>query len=185
MIVGYARVSTEGQAFEAQADALKAAGAEKVFAEKISGAKAIRPQLDKALRELGSGDVLIVTRLDRLGRSTADLLSILDRLTKAGVGFRSLAEAWADTTTAHGRLMVTFFAGMAEFERDLIRQRTQEGRQHAKRMGRKLGPNFKLSAHQRAEALQAMKDGTATQAELARRYNVNRSAMTRLAKSMP
>src|SRR6516165_1790361 len=107
MIVGYARVSTDGQTLDAQLTALRGAGAERVFSEKISGAVTERKALAKAIAELGPGDCLLVTRLDRLARSTRDLLNTLDAITKAGAGFRSLADAWADTTTPHGRLMLT------------------------------------------------------------------------------
>src|SRR6266436_5515617 len=116
MIVGYARVSTDGQTLEAQQAALKAAGVERVYAEKISGARSDRAQLAKLLKALGEGDTVIVTRLDRLARSTRDLLNILHAIGKAGATFKSLADSWADTTTPHGRLMVTILGGLAEFE---------------------------------------------------------------------
>ena len=116
MIVGYARVSTDGQTLNAQ-QALTQAGAERVFAEKISGAVTDRKQLARAIAALGQGDVLLVTRLDRLARSTRDLLNVLDQVAMAGAGFRSLTDAWADTTTPHGRLMLTVLGGLAEFER--------------------------------------------------------------------
>lgn len=128
MIIGYARVSTDGQTLDAQQSALAAAGAERVFAEKVSGAVTDRKQLAKAISALGAGDVLVVTRLDRLARSTRDLLHVLDAVGKAGSGFRSLADQWCDTTTPHGRLMLTVLGGLAEFERELIRARTDEGR---------------------------------------------------------
>ena len=131
MIVGYARVSTDGQTLDAQQAALAAAGAERVFAEKVSGAVTDRKALAKAIAALGAGDVLLVTRLDRLARSTRDLLNVLDAVGKAGAGFRSLADAWADTTTPHGRLMLTVLGGLAEFERELIKARTDEGRKRA------------------------------------------------------
>src|SRR5262245_34413572 len=117
MIVGYARVSTDGQSLEAQQTALKAAGATRIFSEKISGAVSDRKALGKALAALQAGDVLLVTRLDRLARSTRDLLNILDTVSKAGGKFRSLADSWADTTTPHGELMITILAGLATFER--------------------------------------------------------------------
>src|SRR5262249_61227991 len=108
----YARVSTDGQTLDTQLAALKAAGAEKVFSEKISGAVSDRRALGKAMAALGAGDVLLVTRLDRLARSTRDLLNVLDNVSKAGAKFRSLADAWADTTTPHGELMITILAGL-------------------------------------------------------------------------
>ena len=114
---------------------LAAAGAQKVFAEKISGVVTDRKALVKAIGALGAGDVLLVTRLDRLARSTRDLLNVLDAVAKVGAGFRSLADAWADTTTPHGRLMLTVLGGLAEFERELIRSRTNEGRKRAQARG--------------------------------------------------
>jgi len=128
MIYGYARVSTDGHSVEAQVTQLTGAGAEKVFREVASGAKTDRAQLRRALHDLDAGDVLMVTRLDRLARSTRDLLNTLAVVTGKGAGFRSLGDVWADTTTPHGRLMLTVLGGLAEFERELIRARTGEGR---------------------------------------------------------
>src|SRR5215470_19627154 len=125
-IYGYARVSTDGQSLASQDAQLHAAGCVKVYAEKISGARSDRLELLKLLKQLGDGDTLVVTRLDRLARSTRDLLNILDTISKAGAGFKSLSDAWADTTTAHGRLMLTVLGGLAEFERELILARTGE-----------------------------------------------------------
>src|SRR6516164_2997984 len=129
---GYARVSTNGQDLSAQDAELMAAGCAKVFKEKLSGAKTDRPELAKAISKLEPGDVLVVTRLDRLARSTRDLLNVLDELGKRGASFKSLRDSWADTTTVHGRLMLTVLGGLAEFERELIRARTGEGRKRAK-----------------------------------------------------
>ena len=158
MIVGYARVSTDGQTLDHQQAALAAAGAEKVFAEKVSGAVTDRKALAKAILALSPGDVLLVTRLDRLARSTRDLLNVLDAVGKAGAGFRSLADAWADTTTPHGRLMLTVLGGLAEFERELIRARTDEGRKRAKARGVRFGRKLKLTSHQCAYRLIATTD---------------------------
>ena len=179
MIYGYARVSTDGQSVAAQVSALTAAGAEKVFRETASGAKANRAQLARALAQLERGDVLLVTRLDRLARSTRDLLNTLATIADRKAGFRSLADAWADTTTAHGRLMLTVLGGLAEFERDLIRVRTGEGRARAKARGQSLGRPFKLTAHQRREA-QARVDRGEPVREVARSYNVHASTISRL-----
>ena len=132
MKYGYARVSTDGQSVAAQVAALHAAGAGKVFRVVTSGAKTDRTQLRKAVAAFDAGDVLMVTRLDRLARSTRDLLNTLAAITERKAGFRSLGDAWADTTTPHGRLMLTVLGGLAEFERDLIRARTSEGRERAK-----------------------------------------------------
>src|SRR6266699_3574345 len=136
-VYGYARVSTDGQTLAAQDGQLHAAGCAKVYAEKISGARSNRPELAKVLK-----------RLDR-----GDLLNILDDIAKRGAGFKSLHDAWADTTSAHGRLMVTILAGLAEFERELIRARTGEGRKRAKERGVRFGRPPVLTPHQRQEAL--------------------------------
>jgi DNA invertase Pin-like site-specific DNA recombinase len=133
---------------------LRAAGAAKVFREVASGAKTDRAQLRRAVAELAAGDVLMVTRLDRLARSTRDLLNTLAAITEKKAGFRSLADTWADTTTAHGRLMLTVLGGLAEFERELIRARTGEGRARAKANGQSLGRKPKLTPHQRSEAIE-------------------------------
>jgi DNA invertase Pin-like site-specific DNA recombinase len=179
-VVGYARVSTDGQTLDAQHAALKAAGAEKVFAEKVSGAKTDRRQLLRAIQALGSGDVLLVTRLDRLARSTRDLLNVLATVTEKGAGFRSIADAWADTTTPHGRLMVTVLGGLAEFERELIRARTDEGRRRAMTRGVRFGRKPKLTPHQVREALARRAAGERL-AEIGRSFNVSHSTISRLA----
>jgi len=142
---GYGRVSTDGQTLAAQDAALRAAGCAKVFSEKASGAKTDRAELRKAISRLGEGDVLMVTRLDRLARSTRDPLNTLDEITKRGAGFKSLADSWADTTTPHGRLMLTVLGGLAEFERELIKARTGEGRARAKAAGVHMGRPSKLT----------------------------------------
>ena len=179
MIIGYARVSTDGQTLDAQQAALRAAGAERLFSEKISGAVTDRRQLAKAIAALAAGDVLLVTRLDRLARSTRDLLNILDAVAKAGAGFRSLADAWADTTTPHGRLMLTILGGLAEFERSLILARTSEGRKRAMARGVAFGRKPKLTPHQIAEAL-ARRNAGEPLAEIGRSYNVSHSTISRL-----
>jgi DNA invertase Pin-like site-specific DNA recombinase len=177
--LGYARVSTNGQDLAGQIAELEAAGCTRVYREKVSGAKTDRPELAKLLRVLGPGDVVIVSRLDRLARSTRDLLNILDVVAKAGAGFRSLKDTWADTTTPHGRLMLTVLGGLAEFERELIRARTGEGRKRAKSGGVKFGRPPKLTPHQRQEALQRLAAGE-TQADIARTYNVDATTIGRL-----
>jgi DNA invertase Pin-like site-specific DNA recombinase len=179
MIVGYARVSTDGQSFDAQQSALTAAGAEKIFAEKISGAVSDRKALAKAIAALGPGDVLLVTRLDRLARSTRDLLNVLDAVGKVGAGFRSLADTWADTTTPHGRLILTVLGGLAEFERELIKARTGEGRARAKAAGVHMGRPAKLTPHQRAQAI-ARRDAGEALVDIARAFNVSHSTISRL-----
>ena len=164
---GYARVSTRDQDLASQVAALRAAGCGNIFKEKAPGAKTDRPELARAIRRLEGGDVLVVTRLDRLARSTRDLLNILDAVAKAGASFKSLADAWADTTTPHGKLLLTVLGGLAEFERELIRARTDDGRRRAKARGVKFGRPVKLTAHQRQEALQRLADG-AVQADFTR-----------------
>ena len=178
-IIGYARVSTDGQSLEAQHAALTAAGAERVFAEKQSGAKTDRAALARCLRGLEAGDVLLVTKLDRLARSTRDLLNTLDAIAKVGASFKSLADAWADTTTPHGRLMLTVLGGLAEFERHLILSRTNEGRVRAKARGVRFGRKPKLTKHQQAEALARLAQGQ-TLVEVARSYNVSHMTISRL-----
>jgi len=181
---GYARVSTNGQDLSAQDAELRSAGCAKVFKEKVSGAKTDRPELAKAIRQLEEGDVLLVTRLDRLARSTRDLLNVLDEIAKRGAGFRSLKDSWADTTSAHGRLMLTILGGLAEFERELIRARTGEGRKRAKARGVRFGRPRKLTPHQRQEALQRLHAGE-TMADVARSFAVDGSTISRLAASSP
>ena len=179
MILGYARVSTDGQTLDAQLSSLKAAGAERTFSEKVSGAKTDRRQLQRAIAALGVGDVLLVTRLDRLARSTRDLLNTLDQVSKAGAKFKSLADAWADTTTPHGELMVTVLAGLATFERHLIRARTDEGRKRAQANGVRFGRKPKLNQFQIKEALTRREAGE-TLTDIGRTYGVSHSTISRL-----
>jgi DNA invertase Pin-like site-specific DNA recombinase len=183
-IYGYARVSTGGQSLASQGAQLRAAGCTKIYAEKVSGAWVDRPELAKLLKRLDRGDVLIVTRLDRLARSTRDLLNILDVVGKAGAGFKSLGDAWSDTTTPHGRLMLTVLGGLAEFERELIIARTGEGRIRAKARGVKFGRPTALTPHQRREAIQRLANGEA-QADVARSFNVSQATISRLAAPSP
>src|ERR1700679_1243949 len=180
MIYGYARVSTDGQSVAAQVKELRDAGAEKVFRETARGAHTDRAQLRRALDKLDTDDVLIVTRLDRLARSTRDLLNTLAAIADKGARFRSLGDTWADTTTAHGRLILTVLGGLAEFEAHLIRTRTGEGRARAVANGVKLGRKPKLTAHQRQEAKRRVKAGKESLGEIARSYNVSRWTIGRL-----
>jgi DNA invertase Pin-like site-specific DNA recombinase len=179
MIIGYARVSTDGQSLDSQQASLKAAGAERIFSEKISGAITDRKALAKALTSLQTGDVLLVTRLDRLARSTRDLLNTLAQIGDRGAAFRSLADSWADTTTAHGKLMITVLGGLAEFERSLILARTSDGRARAKARGVPFGRKPKLTKHQIAEALERRSNGEPL-TEIGRSYNVSHSTISRL-----
>jgi DNA invertase Pin-like site-specific DNA recombinase len=178
MKYGYARVSTDGQSVDAQVRQLTKAGCKKVFREVASGAKANRAQLRKAINRLEDGDILMVTRLDRLARSTRDLLNTLAAITARKAGFRSLGDAWADTTTPHGRLMLTVLGGLAEFERELLRARTGEGRERARARGQHMGRPLKLTEHQRKEAL-ARREAGELLTDIARSYNVSHSTISR------
>jgi DNA invertase Pin-like site-specific DNA recombinase len=178
-IVGYARVSTLDQDLTGQLDALKVAGVDRVYSEKISGARADRPQLAKLMASLKPGDVVTVCKLDRFGRSTTELFALLDRIDTAGAAFRSLGDPLWDTTSSQGKLLRTILAGVAEFERDLIRERTGEGRKRAMANGVKFGRKPKLSAFQRAEAIKRRAAGE-TLAAIARSYAVDLSMISRL-----
>src|ERR1700686_2515148 len=178
-VFGYARVSTDGQSLTAQLAELKAAKCAKIFQEKVSGARSDRKQLMRLMAVLTKGDVLVVTRLDRLARSTRDLLNLLGTIADKGAGFKSLRDTWADTTTAHGRLMLTVLGGLAEFERELIRTRTGEGRERAKARGAVLGRKQRLSPHQRWEAL-ARREAGDVLTDIAGTYNVSHPTISRL-----
>jgi DNA invertase Pin-like site-specific DNA recombinase len=181
---GYARVSTTEQDLSGQLEQLKAAGCEKVYSEKKTGANGDRAALQRLLRDAESGDVVVVTRLDRLARSTRDLLNILDQLSKNEVGFKSLRETAIDTTTAHGRLTISILAAIAEFERELIQGRVSEGRKRAAAAGVKFGPKFKLDGFQRLEAL-ARRDAGESLSAVARTYGVDPSTISRLQRPRP
>jgi DNA invertase Pin-like site-specific DNA recombinase len=177
--IGYARVSTGGQDFAAQQAALQAAGCSKVYAEKQSGAKTERAALARALASLADGDCLIVAKLDRLARSTRDLLNTLAAIGDKGASFKSLGDAWADTTTPAGKLMLTVLGGLAEYERHLILARTSEGRERARARGVKFGRKPSLTPHQQQEALARRVNGEAL-VDIARSYAVSHSTISRL-----
>jgi DNA invertase Pin-like site-specific DNA recombinase len=179
MIVGYARVSTDGQTLDAQQSALKTAGAERIFAEKISGAVTDRKALGKAIASLNAGDVLLVTRLDRLARSTRDLLNVLATISEKGAGFRSIADPMIDTTSPHGKLIIAVLGAIAEFERSMILARTADGRRRAQDRGVRFGRKPKLSQFQIAEALTRRANGEAL-ADIGRSYGVSHSTISRL-----
>ena len=166
MKYGYARVSTDGQSVDAQVRQLTKAGCKKVFREVASGAKTDRAQLRRLL--------------DRLARSTRDLLNTLASISGKKAGFKSLGDSWADTTTSHGRLMLTVLGGLAEFERDLIRARTGEGRARAVARGQKMGRPPKLTPHQKREAIKRRDAGNETLEDIGRSYNVHNSTISRL-----
>jgi DNA invertase Pin-like site-specific DNA recombinase len=178
-MIGYARVSSSGQTLDAQLEQLAQIGCDRVFRETASGARGDRQELKRAVAALAAGDVLIVTRLDRLARSTRDLLGIVHAMEERGAKLRSLADPWADTTTPTGKLILTVLGGLAEFERSLIAERTAEGRTRAKRAGKRLGRPPKLSAHQRRAVL-AMREQGQDNAEIARTLGVSRSTISRI-----
>lgn len=180
-LIGYARVSTYGQTLDAQLEQLKAAGCAKIFREKATGARADRRELVQMLKHIGAGDVVTVTRIDRLARSTFDLFAIVKQIADAGALFRSLAEPWADTGTSTGRLMLAVLGGLADVERDLIRTRTAEGRSRAKARGQHIGRPPVLTPQQQDEARQRRAEG-ATLKELARSYNVGMATISRTTK---
>jgi DNA invertase Pin-like site-specific DNA recombinase len=175
MIIGYARVSTDGQTLDAQQAQLRQAGAERVFAEKVSGAVTDRKALAKAIAALEPGDTLLVCRLDRLARSTRDLLNVLATISEKGAAFRSLA----DTTSAHGKLIIAVLGALAEFERSMILARTADGRARAQARGVRFGCRPKLSPFQVQGALARRANGEAL-TEIARTFNVSHSTISRL-----
>jgi DNA invertase Pin-like site-specific DNA recombinase len=176
---GYARVSTYGQTLDAQLDELRGARCTRIYREKVTGARADRRELNRMLDRLAAGDVVTVTRIDRLARSTFDLFGIVKRIVDANAQFRSLAEPWADTGTSTGRLMIAVLGGLADVERDLIRTRTAEGRSRAQKRGQHMGRPPKLTDAQKAEVRRRRAQG-ATLAELARSYDVGKSTISRL-----
>ena len=180
-LIGYARVSTYGHTLDSQLEQLRAAGcgSRNIYREKVTGARADRRELLRMLRRLAPGDVVTVTRIDRLARSTFDLFGIVKRIVGAKAEFRSLAEPWADTGTSTGRLMIAVLGGLADVERDLIRTRTAEGRNRAQKRGQHMGRPPKLTAAQQTEARRRRAEG-ATLAELARSYGVGKSTISRL-----
>lgn len=178
-LIGYARVSTQGQDLAQQRTSLREIGCQRVFEEKVSGAKRDRPELIRLLDHLRAGDVVTVTRLDRLARSTGDLLFIAERIKDAGAGLRSLAEPWADTTSPAGRMVLTIFAGIADFERSLIGERTSAGRAAALARGVRFGPRPALSAEQIVHARRLIEEEGRPVTEAARILNVHRATLYR------
>jgi DNA invertase Pin-like site-specific DNA recombinase len=184
-LVGYARVSTRDQDLTNQEVQLRAAGCGRIFAEKITGTKRARPQLDLLLDHLRAGDVIVITRLDRLARSVPDLLAIVEHIRNAGAGLRSLAEPWADTTTPAGRMVMTVVAGVAEFERGLIVERTSSGRAAAKARGTKFGPKPKLDQAKLKHVYQLVDEGKMSRQEIADLVGVDRSTLYRMLLQRP
>src|SRR5246127_1344770 len=180
-LFGYARISTYGQTLDRQLEQLRKAGctSRNIYREKVTGARADRRELNRMLGKLAPADVVTVTHIDRLARSTLDLFGIVRRIVDAKAQFRSLAEPWADTGTRTGRLMLAVLGGLADVERDLIRTRTAEGRSRAQKGGQHMGRPPKLPPQQQAEARRRRAEG-ATLAELARSYGVGKSTISRL-----
>ena len=172
MIIGYARVSTDDQNLDSQTDALSVAGAEKVFADRISGSRRARPELDTMLEQLRDGDVVTVTKYDRLARSLKDLLEIVEVIRARGAGFRSLAED-IDTTTPAGRLVFHVFASIAQFERERISERTKEGLASARKRGRIGGRPPALTVAQKAEVRRMKDEEQRAISEIARLFRVS------------
>lgn len=176
--IGYARVSTKDQNLERQIFALKEAGAEIIFEEKITGTKKDRPELVKLLETIGEGDTVIFAELTRLSRSTKDLLELVEEITNRGAEVKSIKESWLDTTTSSGKLMLTIFAGLSQFERDLLSERTKDGLESAKRRG-KVGGRPKKNGDNMRHAVDLYKEGGVSIAEICRRTTVARATFYR------
>jgi DNA invertase Pin-like site-specific DNA recombinase len=180
MRIGYARVSTKDQNLDLQLKALKKAGCQKIFRERLSGYTQQRPEFQRMLDQVRPSDTIIVWKLDRLARSTRDLLNTMEAIAEAGGKFQSLSEPWANTTTHAGKMIMTVFAGIAEFERDLIRERTGAGREAAKKRGVQFGRPRKLNPNQVQLALQLLSEGKAVR-DIARTFDVHEATIYRLA----
>jgi DNA invertase Pin-like site-specific DNA recombinase len=179
MIFGYARVSTDDQKLDAQLDALKAAGAERIFKEKVTGKTRKRPELEKLLEQLRADDVIVVTKYDRLARSLKDLIDIVELIRERGAGFKSIGED-IDTTTPAGRLVFHVFGSIAEFERERIVERTKEGLAAARSRGRVGGRPPSLSNDQREEVRHMRDKEHRPITEIARLFNVSKATVRRV-----
>lgn len=180
MVIGYARVSRgDHQDLESHLATLTGAGCETIYREEASGGRGDRRELARALAALGPGDVLVVWKLDRLSQSLSDLLFTLKRIEDAGAGFRSLTEA-IDTTTAPGRLMAQMLGAFAEFEREMIRERTRHGLAHARQAGRRIGRKPSLTPAQRAKIVAEIEAGTASTASMATLFRVSKATVKRV-----
>jgi len=182
MKIGYARVSTEEQNPELQIDALKAAGCERIYVDTVSGTKSERPELEKAKEQLRAGDSLVVWRLDRLGRSLKDLIAWMQRLNSEGVNFESIQEK-IDTSTPTGKLVFHIFGAIAEFERDLISERTKAGLDAARARGRKGGRKPKLSEQQRQALATLHREGKHSIAELLEMFGISRRLLYNIVRA--
>ena len=182
MKIGYARVSTMEQNLDLQLQALKKAGCQKIYREKVSGATRQRPEFQRMLDQIRAGDVIVVWKLDRLARSTRDLLETIETIQEAGAKFQSISEPWADTTTHAGKMIMTIFAGIAEFERDLIRERTGAGREAAKKRGVQFGRPRKLNPAQMQLVRRLLNEGKSVR-ELAKPFDVHIATIYRLVET--
>jgi DNA invertase Pin-like site-specific DNA recombinase len=178
MIYGYARVSTKDQNLERQIDALKQAGCEYIYEEKVSGTKREREELNKMLDNLKEGDTVIVVELTRISRSTKDLLEIVETITSKGANIKSLKESWLDTTSSHGKFLLTVFAGLSQLERDLIAERTKEGLEAARRRGR-VGGRPKVKDGRVDMAIELYQQGKYSIKEICRRTGLARATLYR------
>jgi DNA invertase Pin-like site-specific DNA recombinase len=179
MKIGYARVSTEDQDLSIQRRILNEQECKKIFEEKISGATRVRPELDRMLEQIRKGDTIIIWKLDRLARSTRDLLEIAEKIKEAGASFKSLSEPWADTTSPAGKMILTVFSGIAEFERELIRERTSIGRKSAKEKGVRFGRPPRISKEQKEMILKLREEGRSA-SEIARIFKIHRASIYRV-----
>jgi len=182
MKIGYARVSTGVQNLDLQLTALTQAGCKRIFEEKVSGAQSNKPELKRLLEQLRQDDTVVVWKLDRLARSTRDLLEVMETIRRADASFQSLTEPWADTTTHAGKMIMTVFAGIAEFERDLIRERTNAGRVAAQHRGVQFGRPKKLTEAQQALAARLLQEGKSV-SEVATIFKVHGATIYRMPSS--
>ena len=179
MKIGYARVSTTEQNLDLQLTALKEAGCRRIYQEKISGAKLNRPELQRLIDQLRPDDIVVVWKLDRLARSTQNLFELADQIKNAEASFCSLSEPWADTTSPSGKMIMTVFAGIAEFERDLICERTDAGRIAAKKRGVRFGRPEKMNEEQKSLAKRLLQEDKSV-SEIAKTFNVHKATIYRL-----
>jgi len=177
MVFGYARVSTQEQNLDRQLDSLNSAGSEEIIQEKITGTKADRPELNRLLDKLRKGDVILVSDLTRLSRSTKDLFSLVDQIERKGANIKSLKESWLDTTTPQGKLMFTFMAGISQFERDLISQRTKEGLEAARARGRKGGRKPKLDDNKKRALYELYQQKKTTVKDLCDMFSITKPTL--------
>ena len=179
MKIGYARVSTTEQNLDLQLTALKGAGCVRIYQEKFSGTKLKRPELQRLIEQLRPDDIVVVWKLDRLARSTQNLLELANQIKNAKASFCSLSEPWADTTSPSGKMIMTVFAGIAEFERDLIRERTEAGRIAARKRGVRFGRPKKMNQEQTSLAKRLLQEDKSV-SEVAKTFNVHKATIYRL-----